>query len=300
MIHTGRIGITQNFELAFTFLLKISTIIGLSFRQFYCIYMMAGILLLVRFLKKMNVRSGVVFLLIIISCFTNWLIQIRSFFSIMIILNSLCFLFEKRKKEYLLGVLLATLFHSSSIIFVFLIFWDKLETKSLIRLVLVLPIVITVSLKFVYEPVFSYLSTNSNLLVYRLSTSMLGVAHIHTFSILFVIVCYLFMILLGLIYIMKPSMEFDVQIKSMIIIIGISTFGFITPQAYRLSLFCFPLNYSILLRLARELNLKQRYFVIFFTFLISILAFAILWSPLNESGYDIWRYQLWKSSYQMR
>lgn len=111
-------------ESGFRLLYRIFFAMGFSYEVFLIVFAFVGLFLLSKVVWKYSMNPNVVMVLYFLHPFAIDSVQIRSFMAVSIVLYFLQFLIDGKKwgtQKYLVGVLLATTIHVSSIFFVILV-----------------------------------------------------------------------------------------------------------------------------------------------------------------------------------
>lgn len=132
-------GYTTNFNVnGWEYLYQISVLmaksINLSFHQFIFFYFLVGILLMLFTIKKCTGSSVGVFLLYIVYPFAMDIVHIRFFMADAIVIFSLRFLFSEKRFDFIkfiIGIIIATFFHTSALAFIALLFAKYINEDNL-------------------------------------------------------------------------------------------------------------------------------------------------------------------------
>lgn len=123
-------------EPGFELLSLLAAKIGLNYNGFLIVYSLLGLILITTTLKKYTNKINLVLILYILYPFLLDIVQIRNFMAMCIILYSTKFLITNNKIDfykYVIGVILATLFHNSAIFYlIFLLVKIKSKKKIMI------------------------------------------------------------------------------------------------------------------------------------------------------------------------
>ncbi len=145
-------------EPLFNLIINTSNGLGLDYRSFFIVSALFEVTLLLKFIKKYTENIGCVIVLFIIFPMVTLFVQLRFLLAYTIVLcfgiNSLL----KKKKLYelkfIIAIMIATMIHYSSIIYLFLLLADKLTMRKIIIIVLIFMVAMS-SLTF-FTPVLNF------------------------------------------------------------------------------------------------------------------------------------------------
>ncbi len=145
-------------EPLFNLIIITSNNIGLDYRTFFIISAFIEILLILRFIKKYTNNIGCVVVLFIIYPMITLFVQLRFLLAFTIVLcfgiNSLLKKGKFYELKFIIAILIATMIHYSSIIYLILLLADKFKIKKIIILVVIFMIAMS-SLTF-FTPILNF------------------------------------------------------------------------------------------------------------------------------------------------
>ncbi|MFI3730996.1 EpsG family protein [Vagococcus fluvialis] len=106
-----------DFEKGFSLLMKICTMLGFNYQGFLILIATIELFLLNRLVKKLSVNPILVLILFLFFPFFLEVVQIRNFLSFLIVANSAIFLLEGKNIKFIIGIMIASLFHISSLFY---------------------------------------------------------------------------------------------------------------------------------------------------------------------------------------
>ena len=159
-LNMGKADLADTLEPGYFFLGKIVSIMGFDYQILRGIMFTIIILLLISVGKKMKVNPNYMCVVFSIYPLFMEMIQIRNAFAMAILTFGICFfLYEEKKKWYLLTVLFASSFHISFLIYLIFLFNKIIMKKKYFREVFVIIIVIVSILFYLGGKKVPYLNT---------------------------------------------------------------------------------------------------------------------------------------------
>lgn len=128
----------ETIEVGYLFLQKVGNALGLDYTRFKLFSIIPCLILIHSTIKKFSTNYHYVYFFYMLYVMFMDAVQIRNFMAISIVIYSIRFLMEFGKKnvlKYVISILIATSIHTSSFIYILLIFINGRMKKTLIKIV---------------------------------------------------------------------------------------------------------------------------------------------------------------------
>lgn len=289
----------MNIEIGYTILEKLFSQMSFPFYIFYGTIISISLFLLWRFFRNNSNNALLMCIVFTIYPYLNVVQQIRSFFAITVVLTGLKFLTSKNVKPiyFVVGVIVASLFHYTSVIYLVFIFILFVNYNAIKRT--------TIILFCLYGPlIFAIRGILPLLLSYNSYFSRKYIKYIYTGSVLsktaLVDYALFFLIVIGVT--LASRTEFDTYsiktqrlLKAAYIVFAMSLLRGIGNNSYRIALMAYPIVYVALDRAIAESN-KKLSKNIYRTILIlfPMVSVVLWWGPFNPDMFEIVKTEMWQ------
>ncbi|MDT2782435.1 EpsG family protein [Vagococcus fluvialis] len=160
-----------DFEKGFSFFMRIGSKLNLTYQQFLIFISTISTFLLHIFLKRETQNKNLVLIMFLFFPFFLEVVQIRNYLVLLLVINSIPFLVEKKVIKFILLILIASLFHVSAL-FYLLFLLCYIEQKKLLYIVSLSTLSIVLFQNQILSILVSILPNGEKYLVYNNSTSI--------------------------------------------------------------------------------------------------------------------------------